>query len=228
MRIGIYGDSYADNMEWSPVTCWATLLSQKYQVTNYGVQGSSLYYSVVNLLKNFKKYDKNILIVTQPGRLMIPDSFPVSHVRNRCIAGMGMIDSLKYNLKEDSHLAEFYNTAKQYFLLLQDFDYETYIHNLMVEDILKKVPGVILIPAFSNSMSSFNGSSMYDITLKETVAWGETESSLKKYNDVRNCHMTAENNAIFADKVEQWINGADAYINVDDFCSPTNKEFYLR
>ena len=40
--------------------------------------------------------------------------------------------------------------------------------------------------------------------------------------------MTAENNAIFADKVEEWINGAPVYINVDDFVAPANKEFYLK
>lgn len=39
---------------------------------------------------------------------------------------------------------------------------------------------------------------------------------------------TAENNAIFASKVDEWISGSPVYINVDDFVTPTNKEFYLK
>ena len=228
MKIGIYGDSYADPAKMNPTPSWTSLLETKYSVTNYAVAGSNLYYSLVQIFKNFRSYDKNILVVTQPARLMIPEQYSIPETRQRFIAGIDTVEHLINDAANDSSLIKFYESAKQYIMYLQDLRYEDYIHKLMIADLIKKIPNLILIPGFKWSGLSLNIHSMYEIYVKETSAWNETSDSVRKYIDIRNCHMTAENNAIFASKVDQWITGAPVYINVDDFVTPTNKEFYLK
>jgi hypothetical protein len=69
---------------------------------------------------------------------------------------------------------------------------------------------------------------MLYIYAKENTAWNLAgETVIEEYNDIRNCHMTTENNVIFADKADKWINGEPVHINLDDFVTTTNKDFYL-
>lgn len=228
MKIGIYGDSYADPIQMNSTPGWPVVLASKYNVTNHAVSGSNLYYSLSQVLKNSKNYDKHILVVTQPGRIMIPEQYSVSEPRKRFIAGMGTVEHMIEDAKNEPFMIKFYEAAKQYFTHLQDTKYEDYIHRLMIADLIKRVPNLIVIPGFSWSGISLNIHSMYEIYVKETKAWNETAESVRQYRDTRNCHMTAENNAIFASKVEEWISGSPVYINVNDFVAPTNKEFYLK
>ena len=229
MKIGIFGDSFADPTQMNPTPTWSSILSEKHEVDNYAIMGSNLYYSASLILKTFQRYNKVILVVTQPGRLMIPEYYTVPEQRKRFIAGIGTIPDLESDIKpNESYLNKFYQAARQYLTLLQDLNYEKYIHSLMLKDLSSKISNLILIPAFKDSGAPESINSMFDIYLKECKAWGETMQSARLYKDIRNCHMTAENNAIFADKVEEWINGAPVYINVDDFVAPANKEFYLK
>jgi hypothetical protein len=228
MKIGIYGDSYADPTQMNPTPSWPALLASKYDVTNHAVAGSNLYYSLTQLLKHSNSYDKNILVVTQPRRIMIPEHYTVSEPRKRFIAGIGTVEHMIKDTENESFMIKFYEAAKQYFILLQDSKYEDYIHRLMITDLIKRVPNLIVIPGFAQSGVPLNIHSIYEIYAKETTAWNETTESVRQYRDIRNCHMTAENNSIFASKVEEWISGSPVYINVNDFVAPTNKEFYLK
>ena len=69
MKIGIYGDSFADPTQMNPTPTWSSILSEKYKVDNYAVSGSNLYYSASLILKTFQRYEKVILVATQPAGL---------------------------------------------------------------------------------------------------------------------------------------------------------------
>ena len=225
MKIGIFGDSFADPTQMNPTPTWSSILSEKHEVDNYAIMGSNLYYSISLILKNYWKYDKVVLVVTQPGRIMIPENYPVSQQKKRFIPGIATISHLKDNIKPgEEYLDKFYQAAHQYISLLQDLRYEIYVHNLMATDITSRIPNIIAIPAFVSSGIHIQKNAMMDIYTKECLAWNSFPYSPQ---DRRNCHMTAENNVIFASKVEEWINGSPVYINVDDFVTPANKEFYL-
>ena len=228
MKIGIFGDSYA-NLKENTTPTWVDILSEKYNITNFGIPGSGLFYSINEIKKHHLKYDKIILVVTDPGRLQLPDWIDAGKDKlNKFFTGL-------YDFKLVVPTSNFTNevikeAVKQYFIYLQNQVYDRYVHSLMVADIKTIRPNIILIPSFGSSSFVFTGASMYDITLKENTAWGFADPAIiaEKYRDRRNCHMTAENNVIFAGEVEKWINGEPVHINLDDFVITTNKDFYLK
>lgn len=74
ITVGIFGDSYANaehghedfpNMR---DNAWFYHLGEEYEATSYGVGGASNYYSYAKFLEHHNKYDKNIFLITYPGR----------------------------------------------------------------------------------------------------------------------------------------------------------------
>jgi hypothetical protein len=232
MKIGVFGDSFSNlKFEQNPTPTWVDILSKKYDVTNFGLNSSNLYYSIELIKKNYLDYDKIILVVTAPGRLKISKWIPVDNPMYQFI--IGLYDP-KYLIKKPEDLDQlersYLEAGNQYFTYLQDDTYDRYIHNLMLKDVKELKPDIILIPAFLNSWFNVNGFGMNNISSKENTAWNLTWKKIieEKYIDLRNCHMSIENNAIFAEKAEQWINGEPVYIDLNDFVTTTDKDFYLK
>ena len=70
--IGIFGDSFAgmiNSLEYAH-THWSRLLAKHYDVpfTDYSLQGSPVYYSYKQFIKNYEQHDLNIFCVTDPDR----------------------------------------------------------------------------------------------------------------------------------------------------------------
>jgi hypothetical protein len=232
MKIGIFGDSFASVKYVENTTpTWVDILSTKYDVTNHALPGSNLYYSIKLIKDNHLKYDKIILVVTEPGRIKI-SKWLLSKNDDGEQFVYGIKDhkiTNKNNFNTSKKLA--YEAAYQYFLYLKDFDYDNYIHSLMLDDVKSCIAknNFIIIPAFNNSLHNGNHSSMCQIFEKENTHWNiDNETINRNYYDFRNCHMTAENNEIFATKAEEWIAGKPVHINLDDFVTTTNKDFYLK
>ena len=225
MKIGIFGDSFAI-LKLNPTPTWVEILSEKYDITNYAFTGSNLYYSVSEIKKHHENYDKIILVVTEPSRIKVAKWVPIDIGKQFIIKGIDKNFLDKDNLTKYEKLV--WEASNQYFTYLQDTEYDRYIQGLMLNDLIKLRSDIILIPAFLNSWYNVNGASMANIFHKENTAWGlDAISIVEQYNDSRNCHMTAENNSIFADKADTWINGEPVHINLDDFVTTTNKDFYL-
>lgn len=227
MKIGIFGDSFACH-KLNPTPTWTEILSRKYNITNYALQGSNLHYSIDEIKKHHENYDKIVLVVTDPGRLELVNLTDVEGKSSKTFL-TGLYDYKLINdvpSLQEKHIKE---AARQYFIHLQNQDFDRYVHNLMLDEIKKIRPEIILIPAFRSSWNGLIEPSMFAIFDKENTAWNFDSTVIAtKYYDNRNCHMTAENNAIFADKVDSWINGQPVHINLDDFVTTTNKDFYLK
>ena len=75
MKIGIYGDSFVEYNSAGHEYQWVTMLGKKIAdgtVTNYGLSGTSVFYSYKQFLNNYHKHDINIFLVTNPNRYTKP------------------------------------------------------------------------------------------------------------------------------------------------------------
>lgn len=83
MKLGVYGDSYADAKDKSSPICWYNILAKSFgyntSVDNYATAGSSLYYSYKNFLSTHKNYDLIIFLATEPHRY--PISFSPKNIK---------------------------------------------------------------------------------------------------------------------------------------------------
>ena len=232
MKIGIFGDSFAMNHPDNITDSWVDILRQKFTTTNWASPGTNLFYSVVAFKNNQHAYDKIIFVVTKPGRLFLRHDEIYESDDEQKVASLSMAEYLYHKTLKESNgykkeiKSKIYKTAIDYFMYIQDEGYERYIHNLMINDILTIRPDAILIPTVKDSLENYHSDVMADITIKEDVAFNYKPDIYA--DDIRHCHMTAENNAIFAGKVNKWLNGEKVDINLDDFVTPTNKEFYIK
>jgi hypothetical protein len=90
MKIGIFGDSFAESDNDESVHGWAWHVSKnlpKAHIDNYGEGGSSLYFTYSKFLKEHTKYDRVIVFGTNGGRLYFPDM--PTHWRLTHISGSG-------------------------------------------------------------------------------------------------------------------------------------------
>ena len=225
MKIGIFGDSFAKS-KLNVTPTWVDILSEKYDITNHAYSGSNLYYSINEIKKHHEKYDKIILVVTEPGRLKIASWVPLGLTQQFVNGPLDQKYTHRKSLSKYEQMV--WEASNHYFTCLQDDEYDMYIHNLMLDEIKRIRPDIILIPAFQNSWYNIQGGSMLYICHKENTAWNlDLTTVVIQYQDNRNSHITAENNAIFATKAEKWINGEPVHINLDDFVTTTDKDFYL-
>lgn len=236
MNIGIFGDSYADPVSHNPTPTWIKLLNQhpNFHASSYAVSASNLYYSVEQFKKFYTRHERNIFVATHPGRIWLRASFP--HDPYKFISGISTIEAyLDYykNFKEPekTRYTKIFNALEVYIAHIQDNQYEYYLQGLMLQELLSLDKNLIIIPCFghSNSPIDVNGN-LFSIFEKENKAWGIDGVKLQN-SDIRNCHMTAENNAILAQKIIDHLeNGNPIDLNIDHFVAPSldSKDFYIK
>lgn len=214
MKIGIFGDSYASNVKGNTTLSWVDILQLKHDVINYSESGTSLFFSLMKFEKNQTNFDKIIFVVTCPGRILLDENSCLDSSA-RSITGLRncqyKIDSLELSKEQ----LTVYNAVKDYFLYVQNSQFDNYIHNLMVEEIKRKRPDVILIPSFKDSFKGVTVS-IRDIQEKE-------DGMTYIQEDYRHCHISEVNNKIFASKVEEWLEGSYVDIDINNFIYGDNK-----
>jgi len=232
MKIGVFGDSFAALKFIENTTpSWVDILSEKYDVTNFSLTGSSLFYSVQKFKSFHQDYDKIIFVVTTSGRLLLEDQPFFERPEDVNITSLATTEYFYKKLindpttHENDIMLKIYKAALDYFKYIKNDEYDRYIHYLMVNDIVNTRSDAILIPVTRDSLKQYKNV-MDEIKIKEMKAWGL--SPMATFADLRNCHMTEENNYIFATKVEEWLNGSPVEIKLDDFMTPMNKEFYIK
>lgn len=247
IKIAVFGDSFADRCYPNKTLSWVDHLAKKYSVDNYAVSGSSLYYSISKFQEHHSQYDKVLFVVTTLGRILLPkhSCFEGDFDHERCLTSLWSTDFFvneyenmlaqpnsvisDYEKNKIKQKIIIWKAAEDYFKYISNPAYDEYVHRLMLNDIIPTRPDTILIPAFSkNFIKDKRVFSMHDIQMKENIAWG-INPAISYRSDIRNCHLTAENNEIFAQKAEEWINGAPVTINLDDFVNPSmeSRKFYI-
>jgi hypothetical protein len=249
MKIGIFGDSFAAlKFKQNPTPTWVDILQEKFDITNFAVTSSNLYYSVNKFKEEHEKFDKIIFVATVPGRLQLPDWIETEVDSHRYATNLSNVECElahwhSLNEFEKKHLGINFNliraheAARNYYAYLDNEMYNNFIQKLMIDEVCRLRDDTVMIPVEFSSFGdprTMPTTPLSDVCKKELRAWNETIYSIQTkmiesdLRDFRNCHLTAENNAILAEKVEEWLSGALVQIRLDDFATPTNKEFYIR
>jgi hypothetical protein len=235
LKIGVFGDSYASSIKYHQSKDWMEILNDTYDtVVSYGKSASNLYYSVEQFKKFSHLYDKNIFCVTNPSRiwakhLKIEEKFKFitiqDPIQNKTLQRIK--EKYKYNQDYVSELIKIFNATYIYMAFAQNQDQENYIHKLMIDDIVRHDPDVLLIPCFETSfVDQPVPYALYHIFEKENRVWRDID--LDQYHDKRNCHMTAENNVILAEKIVKAIEtNQKVDLNINDFVNPTSESLAM-
>lgn len=234
MKVGIFGDSFAHKCIQNKTPSWTDIIARKYTIRNYSYPGSNLFYSMDLFLKNHNEYDKIVFVVTNPGRILLPNSSDfkdkngITDLKPSVVSNYDNAVFLKEMYKDDPVHSKRLEATMDFFLYVQNTDFEKYVHLLMVEEITRIRPDAVVVPAF-NVSTNYKGTSMHQIQIKENNAWNYNPE-LAEINDIRHSHMTAENNAIFASEVEEWLNGEPVHINLYKYVkpSPESMDFYIK
>jgi len=212
MKISIFGCSYADvnsnggipnfNNNGRP---WMKILTEDFNqnITTYGLSGSSVYYSYLKFKENYKKYDKIVFLGTYPDRKYCPNLLSKPHI--------GFFNTHKKFAK-----LGFYEPIKTYY---------TYFHNpkeagdmkeLMIEDI-KKIGG-------STTLYIDIPLTLDRLTIMEEMPRIYKYIGKENLLDHRWCHMSNENNFIFASQINDWINSKPFAFDINAFKKPSVEE----
>ncbi len=231
MKIGVFGDSYADEHHskfFASYPSWMEILRSKYSldVTSFGFSATSLFYSYKKLLEHKHEFNKVIFLITSPGRIMIPDDIPVTNKKYKHVNSQR---SARFNITQiesklepgtDSDL-QVLKAAESYFLYLYDAEKEELFHNMLLKKIKEDNPDVIFINTISDLQDT---NSLSCIARMEIVESGLDEDLFNGFTDNRVCHLSKRNNEILADKMYSWLNGAPVHINLNEFEVPLAEE----
>lgn len=228
----ILGDSFADTRENDPNftgPSWSALLekSEEYEVTNKAIGGSSLYYSKLIFDELQKQFDKVILVVTLADRLYLPiDGLTLRssphHTSNLWFNELNINYIKKTNPNNITGMKQL-EAVRDYFLYICNWEKDFYINQLILNDIKKIRPDIILIPAFEGSWHRPT-SYLNQISDMELRHWNLTHDELSSktgYVDCRKCHMSERNNQILYEKSLKWLKGDPVGFDLSEFEIPT-------
>jgi hypothetical protein len=218
MRVAIFGDSFAHHTcDENPSLAWWQILSKEFDITNYGEPGSCLYYSIELFQKHHQSYDKIIFCMTSSGRIMIPDEHVFNYGGHRDIKNMTAMSVVSYLETNDiPEKRPFFKAALDYFTYIQHNGYDNYTHQLMKDDIQRQRPDGLFIDSFSELGTVFD---------MENKHYGiDKHTAHTAYKDIRHCHMTPQNNLIFANMVKEWLLGNPFVFSLDKFVIPSESK----
>lgn len=228
MKIAVFGDSYAETYDKCNILGWVDVLKTKnndYEITNYSKSCTSLWWSYEEYLKHHNSFDKILFIVTSFGRLT-NKVFDEHYANMQNVEYRIKIEENKKN--KNSELIRLLHSAKDYFIHFQNFKQERFLHEKIVEELIKNEK-VIIIPAFfdSRKYQTIFKNSLIDITRKELKVNFNSDVYIPE-TSYRANHLSEKNNQILAEKVHEIIQGTCSSISLDDFIFEkyTNPEKY--
>jgi hypothetical protein len=118
--------------------------------------------------------------------------------------------------------------VRDYFLYICNWEKDYYINQLILDDMKKIRPDIILVPAFQGSWSSPSHPTSYlnqisDMEIKHWNLSQDDVSSATGYVDCRKCHMSERNNQILFEKSLKWLKGDPVEFDLSDFEKPTEQ-----
>ena len=228
MRIAIFGDSWAKQLDQADklnsTPAWWEILAEKYTVENFGLSGSSTYYAYDKFENLHNNFDKIIFIASVPGRLTLSDDMRLTcqllgDLRNRQVSHLlDAENTLEFVKKADP------NNTHDITALEAIVGYYSHVMNFQEQQLINRVyqQMVSFIRPDSLVIESFNA--LYKISQFESTQWKVDINSLFQhgYSEIRKCHMSAENNAMFANKIDTWIHTVKFNLNNEDYVTPAD------
>lgn len=207
MKIGIFGDSFADDIgmansipKWTNFPhigpSYIELLEEhtEFQITRYGYEGSSLYYSLTKFEECHKQYDKVIFVTTEASRILIDTDIyelPYPHIFSLFTVTMNRQDNKKLNINSKKLLSLI---EKFYFPEISKRNQSFHEHDMLRKKIKRIRPDAIVIAG----IGIHDEPCLNDVSTMEIEHWGLSWAGFSggTYIDRRKCHLTKENNAV--------------------------------
>jgi hypothetical protein len=207
MKIGVYGDSFADTTETPSLDfAWYNQLANlipNSTVTSYGLGSTSVYYSYKKFLETYMEFDIIIFVVTEPGRY----TKRIENIVNadRYFHNLHFVEYFLQNNILSSSDAKLLNRLKSWFIMNDD-EYNIDMSELMLRD-METVTNtkIIFFPCFNTSMTQErrmkceipNHISFTDLLTKQLNLFGIGSLSYATPKENENtiaCHLTTEYN----------------------------------
>lgn len=200
MKIGIFGDSFANHNFAHSEKSWMNVLRDNHDVSVFGEAGSSILFSAKRILWNYHDYDLIIWCLTGPWRYSIETVRPNIHVYN-------------YDLPYTGPFADFVNTVKK-FKKIENREDEMIIGRALqsyVEKTAGKVMTIASVPEVLNDCTNMYRAS--ELELQYFYPDKTLDKILSTHDDIRECHLSPTNNQIFGEYVRD--NLSTGLLNID-------------
>ena len=222
--IGIFGDSYADNLEGRDefkTTVWPNVLSELYneEFENFAISGSSIPYSYDLLCeKDLSKYSKVIFVATEPRRLHFIDKKTNKELlwNGRDVKGSLGINNFKnYSSYENTTpLSSSDKKILRYQRAINAMYPDTWdsMAQAMKNDVLRSHKNILLLDIYE----------LVNISQLDTPceAWWKTYEE----TSARTCHMSTQQNIELAGYIKDYFdNGFDSH----GILNPINTKEYF-
>lgn len=198
MKIGVFGDSYAD-FNWKNNIWWRCLeQNHNHSVQSFGVGGSSILFSAKLIEQHASKFDFLIWCLTCPGRITfdISDSmYQHYHYTNRPL----------YNLNNLSpETIKKISVYNEYVKYIYNDDDELLTSTSIANYFLTKYKNLMIIPCFRTPLNAeFNLYKVCENEIQYYFPEKTVPQVYSEYQDLRAGHLTNENNKILADLINQ-------------------------
>lgn len=203
MRVGIFGDSYADSGNALGNYGWNQLLSDKFSVGIHSRSGTSLWWSYEKFLEHYTKYDVIIFSVTNTSRWPImPDGFEHRAWNiGYCKENDDFLDVLNPYFFElfPEKFSSFINTSIYKEIVQTCITNKKYLITVIPFTLAEELTDVELDPKFPILTGLDKISHMEEVVcdgLRQNTGKCLTEL---KVIDHRHCHLNPSNNRIVAD-----------------------------
>lgn len=200
MKLGIFGDSYADTNGDDDHYSWPNLLAKQYNTEIFGLCGTSTWWSYQNFLKNYTKYDSIIFCHSSANRWpILPDdliggNWDISNARGpKTPEKLRKMNEFYFDIF-DENILKFLNY--NIFQSVNDICKKNNIYLINLICFTKEFEVTTDYPVFYD---------LHQVSLQETVSYNNKKIPLQKYLpiagviDLRICHMGHKNNKILAD-----------------------------
>ena len=210
MKIGVFGDSYAEHKAHDPNHLqWWQYVQQEcpdISIDNYGQAGSSMYYTWKQFQDNYRKYDKVIVCMTTPNRLWmphLPEDWNLEHVHD--------LDVIKYRTSIPIGTRSIMKKAlKSYYKYIVNEEEQTDNWYLQIADMMRTLPDGLYLSGFQFPKQISNYIPLNEISNLD----GDLMSNQQ---DPRANHFSDKNCRLFADKIVNWIQTNQFSLDITEF-----------
>jgi hypothetical protein len=245
--IAVYGDSFANyrSESYGMGKSWVNFLEDRYEVTNFGEPGNSVYQCYETIKSHHEKYDYNIFLIPVRQRFFsnklynLSESIPFKNWFNN-VSSLEifkiLIEKNKQSYNDADRLLKIIDSVYTYWTEWKDHDVDTTMTNLMLNDI-KKINNIILI----DTQSHAGEEGLTSVSIWEIDQLGFSEKYPANFTtidenksltlfDLRKNHLSEENSFILYEKILDAINESisEIKLNHTDFVKPSEDlDFYV-
>lgn len=242
MKIGIFGDSFADPVNEKRKNdphAWYNIFAGNFSLPTelelHGVSASSVFYSYKKFLDLYQNYDIIIFCVSTPDRY--PKSLIMSSGQEHHFCGLGGVENIRRALgekitNEDKRTLEHLTG----YFIMNVYEYNTIAADLMLNNMSSLHSNVIFYPCFSDSFSKERQEKenipqkcqLFEMYRKQLQLLDIDETEEKFERDTIIAHLVQEYNLFFANVLYKKVtSGKWDFTGYDDIKSISKpKEYY--